>query len=315
MPKIFLRFIHRNLRPVLAFCYLFALSACVDGNTQDKTEMQGNVKNNMQTKQPCRFESVQFPDKYRVIAASAYSGVKLPRPIDKSGHQATQINVVVNITDQPVALLLGAYEPTIWHISRTKNTKILAVLLSGYHKQVSTGLGKGIPELISTYQNNAACGYFDNVEKPEALDVISQRLFQRPVDQVFPIDSGRIVIGDAISAATPLFYNNDLTNEDFFLKNVPSAGIAGLEAAVKLGLLRIAVPEDSFAWHLAKNPDWQKPDSSEKIKMNKAYVVLKEFTYPAGLFGRNAATFFIPKGVPNPEGNPGHSAIFDFNRL
>ncbi|TAK54671.1 MAG: hypothetical protein EPO25_06280 [Gammaproteobacteria bacterium] len=43
--------------------------------------------------------------------------------------------------------------------------------------------------------------------------------------------------------------------------------------------------------------------------------MLKRFTFPSGLYGANAATFLIPKGVPKPVGNPGHSAIYDFNTL
>jgi hypothetical protein len=44
-------------------------------------------------------------------------------------------------------------------------------------------------------------------------------------------------------------------------------------------------------------------------------VVLKPFTYPAGLYGGNSATFLIPKGVPKPKGNSGHSSVYDFNTL
>jgi hypothetical protein len=47
--------------------------------------------------------------------------------------------------------------------------------------------------------------------------------------------------------------------------------------------------------------------------MEDAYVVLKQFTYPAGLYGAHAETFVIPAGVPAPLGNPGHSAVFDFS--
>ncbi len=52
-----------------------------------------------------------------------------------------------------------------------------------------------------------------------------------------------------------------------------------------------------------------------KPPIYNAYVVLKPFTYPAGLYGGNSATFLIPKGVLKPAGNPGHSAVFDFNTL
>jgi hypothetical protein len=38
-------------------------------------------------------------------------------------------------------------------------------------------------------------------------------------------------------------------------------------------------------------------------------------TVPAGLYGANAATFFVPKGVARPSGQLGHSKIYDFNTM
>jgi hypothetical protein len=49
--------------------------------------------------------------------------------------------------------------------------------------------------------------------------------------------------------------------------------------------------------------------------MFRAYVVLKAYTLPAGLYGANSATFFVPRGVPRPTGERGHSTIYDFNTM
>ena len=49
--------------------------------------------------------------------------------------------------------------------------------------------------------------------------------------------------------------------------------------------------------------------------MFRAYVVLKAYALPAGLYGANSATFFVPKGVPRPSGNLGHSTLYDFNTM
>jgi hypothetical protein len=43
--------------------------------------------------------------------------------------------------------------------------------------------------------------------------------------------------------------------------------------------------------------------------------VLKPMQFPAGLYGAHSATFFVPKGVPLPTGNAGHSAVLDFNTM
>jgi hypothetical protein len=54
------------------------------------------------------------------------------------------------------------------------------------------------------------------------------------------------------------------------------------------------------------------PNASESPRTNPAC------RFPdlhAGLFGSNSGTFFIPKGVPKPTGDPGHSTVYDFNTL
>ncbi len=52
----------------------------------------------------------------------------------------------------------------------------------------------------------------------------------------------------------------------------------------------------------------------ERIVHN-GYVVLKAMRIPAGLYGAHSATFIVPRGVPRPTGNLGHSQILDYNTL
>jgi hypothetical protein len=75
----------------------------------------------------CGFPELTFPTNLSVLAAGAYSGRKISFQIDQSGHEGTQIDVAVNSPDRPVVLMLGAYEPTVWNIGWSKETRILAV--------------------------------------------------------------------------------------------------------------------------------------------------------------------------------------------
>lgn len=43
------------------------------------------------------------------------------------------------------------------------------------------------------------------------------------------------------------------------------------------------------------------------------YVVQKKIRFPAGLHGANSATFVMPRGVPAPDGDPGHSCVVTEN--
>lgn len=99
-----------------------------------------------------------------------------------------------------------------------------------------------------------------------------------------------------------------------------------LDRALKDGSIRKATAEDVRAFkdayienkYTSKNlsvPDWEDALSVTLVDISRAYVVLKEFTYPTGLIDEYRVTFFLPKGVPEPTGNMGHSALYDFQTL
>lgn len=276
-------------------------------------------------KPACHFPGLELPSDFYVFAAGAYSGRKLSFQIDQSGHQGTQIDVAVNSPDKPVVLMLGAYEPTIWHIGWSEGTKILAVFVSGYHRQAVAGLEKDVPQLNSSYDNRGLCGYFYiSKDKLTSLNPMARRVFGRPVEMVFPALEGRAIVGEALPIDAKIISSSETTPESFYDKNAPVAGQAGLEDAVSKGLLRKATEVDAEAWADAVTQNTPQQDippiagqshRQPSYFFDDAYVILKAFTYPAGLYGGHSATFVIPKGIPKPNGNPGHSAVYDFNTL
>ncbi|MDR2220141.1 MAG: DUF2339 domain-containing protein [Methylobacillus sp.] len=267
----------------------------------------------------CAFSGVKFPNNMLVYAAGSYSGKTLDFQIDQSGHVATQFDIAVNSPTRPVALMLGSYEPAIWNISWTEGTRIAAVLVSGYHKQEVAGLQSSVPVLNSSYDNGGACGYFYvDGEQNSALNLMAQQFFGKPVDHTFTsISPGNIVVGEPFKTVTQLVTSTAVSPASFSDKSAPRAGKVGLDDAVAKGVLRPATATDIDAWVAAvaaKSSAPATPQARPKILV-KAYVVLKEFTYPAGLYGANSAAFFIPVGVPSPKGNPGHSTVYYFNSL
>lgn len=276
----------------------------------------------------CGFEDLQLPTSDIVVyAAGAYAGRTVGFQIDQSGHEATQIDVVVNNPNKPVVLMLGAYEPTVWNVGWTPKTKIAAVLVSGYHRQAIAGLEPSTPFIVSSHDNKGPCGYFyvdANDLKP--LNPMAKRLFGRPVDMVFPAIKGKVVVGLPLAAGTPLLTSSAVKPESFRDPVAPLAGPAGVADALKKGLLRKATAADAEAWVdavLRNSPNRDIPPVAgtgvpkppRPPMHGNTYVVLKAFTYPAGLYGAHSATFLIPKGVPQPDGNRGHSDVFDFNTL
>ncbi|MDB5909036.1 MAG: hypothetical protein JWP34_3150 [Massilia sp.] len=273
----------------------------------------------------CGFPGLQLPADFAVFAAGAYSGRRTSSQIDQSGHQATQIDVAVNNPDKPVVLILGAYEPTIWNVGWSKETRILAVLVGGYHRQAIAGLDKSTPLLVSSRDEKGPCGYFSMSGNLTELNPLSRRMFGRPVDLVYPAIKGQADVGKPMPPGATLVRSRDVTPESFHDKNAPLAGEAGLEDAVRQGLLRKATEADAEAWAEAviqHSPQrdippvaGQERPKRHQLRIDKGYVVLKPFVYPSGLQGAHSARFIIPKGAPKPAGNPGHSTVYDFNTL
>ena len=283
----------------------------------------------------CGFPNLRLPSDFAVFAAGTYSGREIPFQIDRGGQQGTQIDVTVNSPNKPVVLILGTRKPTIWHIDWTEGTKILAVLVSGYFRQAVAGLEKHVPQLNSSFFNRGPCGYFYvDVNSGHfrmvggyfyEMDEIAKHVFGRAVDKTFPAENGQVVIGEPLQPGIRLITSPEVTPESFYDREALMAGSAGLEEAVRKGLLRKATDADADAWMAAvtkKSPPQDVPSATGKGTpklprwlMHNAYVVLKPFTYPTGLYGARSATFIIPKGIPQPDGNPGHSTIYDFNTL
>lgn len=273
----------------------------------------------------CNFNSVALPKQYKVFAGGSYKGKKADFQVDDSGHQATQFDVVVNVPNENVALILGAYEPSVWNIGWAVNTNIVAVYVTGYHRQKVIGLPRNTPLIISS-DKGAACGRsYITAKKLSQVNPLSRKIFGRNADLVNLSNNGKLVFGQQLNDLTNIVSSNDTKLSDVIDKNRPKAGKAGLTEAVRKGILRPARKSDFVRWGrmMAKmnkedippvvggNPE----DSYMPRYTHNPYVVLKAFKIPAGLYGGNSAQFFVEKGVPYPEGKRGHSDVYDFNTM
>jgi hypothetical protein len=298
-----------------------------DDGTEREDELVpfgGRVGEGAATPTACELPGFAAQSSFKLFAAGAYSGRDLDYQIDQSGNQATRIDVAVNYPAEPVVLMLGAYEPTVWNIGWSKQTRIAAVLVSGYHRQAVAGLPKEVPVLVSTYDNKGPCGYF-YVSQGQIgrLNPVAVTVFGKKVDMVYLAKAGHVLIGDAMPPSA-LVTSSRITPDSFREADAPLAGEAGLRDAVTRGLLREARREDMDAWALVRASvvasadlppiaGQTAPSRSGDGFFHNGYVVLKPMKIPAGLYGAHSATFFVPKGVPRPTGNLGHSKMYDFN--
>lgn len=92
----------------------------------------------------------------------------------------------------------------------------------------------------------------------------------------------------------------------------------GLDQLLRESRIRRATPRDVDAWVAATG---RKDRSALHLNLTdpaagdqyifRTYVVLRKMTFPDGLYGAHSATFIVPRNVPRPYGNPGHSRVLE----
>lgn len=265
----------------------------------------------------------RLPADYVLLAGGEYGGRKLGFQIDQTGHEATGFNVVANMPGRSVVLVLGAYEPSIWKISRESRTRIAGVFVTGNHRQVVAGLNPGTPVLNSSSHEKGPCGasYFSR-DSAENMDAHVRQVFGRAAQTYFAAADGQLVMGEGSIPAT-IVQDRPADFESFRDVNAPLAGQPGLDELVSNGVLRRAQQSDLIEWKRAQrrsqglspvNVAGGQPEVAS-VGLFKTYVVQGPMTFPSGLYGAHAATFIVLKGVPRPRGEPGHSAVYDWNTL
>lgn len=265
----------------------------------------------------------RLPADYVILAGGEYAGRKLGFQIDQSGHEATGFDVVANMPGRSVVLVLGAYEPSVWKISREPRTRIAGVLVTGYHRQAIVGLNADTPVLNSSYGEKGSCGYsYFSRNKAEEMDAHVRRVFGRAAQTYYVASNGQLVMGDGGVPARTI-QDGSVDFDSFRDVNAPLAGQPGLDKLVSEGILRPAQQSDLIEWKRAQRRSQGLPSVNvaggqpEVISFAsfQTYVVQGPMTFPSGLYGAHAATFIVLRGVPHPRGNPGHSAVYDWNTL
>jgi uncharacterized membrane protein len=257
-------------------------------------------------------QSMNLPERFTVLATGAYSGRPSGLRIAQANRQAGQIDVHLSYAKGPVVLMLGAYEPTIWNVSWAPGTKVLGVLVGGYHVQQVVGLPSTTPVLVTSYEGKGPCGYFYvSSEGLQTLNPVAMRIFGRGVNSFYPANDGHAIVGDAAPLGSGSSELSIMSRE----------GKDGLDDLIQLGLLKKATSNDSRLWTDVVRmqtgaPGPRSPAEAERHYSvpDNVFIVQGEFVYPPRLTGANPVIFVVPKGVPTPQGNPGHSSVYNFNK-
>ena len=291
----------------------------------------------------CGFAGLDLPSDFQIYAASVHdSGVPVDLKLDNRNGETRQIKVTVNSPDQPVALLLGTYKPTIWHFSWTKGTQIVALAVSGGYPPIVMGLPEDVPMLkinndylIGT-EHYKKCPRIDMrpaVDFLTATNDLSRHLFKKDIDQMAEIKNGAVLIGQPLNNQAELETGEEFSLQKFNDPEKPLTYKAAFDEAKKKGLIRVSGQEDIQAYLKALGEIIGLPEGviaeglslSDEAPANhdlmtdfsllQSYTILSpDYLIPENLYPPDVRiSFILPKGLKKPERVPDNIILYDVN--
>lgn len=259
---------------------------------------------------PCKFfQGKTFSNNLQVFAGGSYRGKSVNYQVEDSSHQTTEFDVIVNSPDKPVALILGAYEPSVWNIRWTKGTKIEAVLAFGHHKQFVAGLPKDTQILAGN--DNSSCDLSNNVglffDKdtrsvyPKMINNLSKRMYNKNTTGMHQAEKGKLLFGNKITNSTKLYTSGYTSIKSFIDKTKSLYGNEGLNELLKEEKIRLLTNLELNKWTKKKLVSLTASFKMFIAPHEKGYMILEKVSIPV-----NAdAVYILNKGVPYPNVSAG----------
>lgn len=280
----------------------------------------------------------ELPDEYELYGITNYGSDRMAE-LDLGGHHATELQKLwINRPEKNVVLVLSSYEPTVWDLHITPQTKLAAVFVGSHDKHMLRGVPAG-----TFVGSDCEIGYQEDEQrlkyKIRDLGLSSEKTY---------IYKDKTVIGTRLPDAEYHFAKGT-KGEGRPVKLLP--GKYGIEQYVErrhlLPLERnevyrlrqqgvtIASSFDNpqaFAENLVGQPIVVCPELPEKYDCrmkkilvcpavpeeydcrNRSYILPEAVDrLPDGLVGNEAIRLYVPKGFPVPE-NLGESKVYILNQ-
>lgn len=244
------------------------------------------------------------------------------------------MNIIIKDTSAPLILILGAKHSATWTLNLEPDqgeVDILGIILTGEGKQNILALPSEIPILSSTFEDRTDCGHADfRPENVGPLYRLSMQTTGEQVKQVFYTENGFAIIpmnttlpDDKKLAPSVAGLTTQETTQSS--SNAPqshpskaqgvelSAGKLGVQEAIRAGLMRPATAHDFQQWQTSYQRYSNGHQQAKIMPHFQTMVVLKEMTLPKDLTGAHSLALILPKGVPYPSGELGHSIILDIS--
>jgi hypothetical protein len=218
--------------------------------------------------------------------------------------------IVVAPGDRPLAVILPTYRPTIWQF-RGATQRIAWVVLTSLETAPNSGSHEDGPPLAGAtgiaanrvrFLPRVDCLHYfysrDSREGTEAIDIATRALGRAPdvIAGAYAVSGFGIPGGEILDAPFGTSANG-LAGQGTVVAIDPAA-VVGSQTPMRYDVLPGGYGLQQLVQSGALVP----------LK-DGAYRVTRKIRFPAHLYGAGLAKFWLAKGVPPPDGDPGHSCI------
>lgn len=247
-----------------------------------------------------------------VVAFGSYEGDTISTTSVVGQDDVTDsARVVIEPGTTPLYVVLSSYESTIWRFEGAIG-RVRHVAMLGYGRQGATGIDADL--VVDLTSDGATTPLWYDVESSEAGEARSaiESALGRSID-VFAgaYEVGTLTVPSAVVTVAspsaspntppgfdPWTYMSALWFTPGGLVDVDPSGVVPLGHAERY----VVLPQEFGLAALVASGDLERRDSY-------FYIARPIPRFPAGLYGAHAVSFVLGRGVPMPDGNPGHSCV------
>jgi hypothetical protein len=216
--------------------------------------------------------------------------------------------IVVAPGDRPLALIVSTYDPTIWQIRGAVRRVAWVVATSFNTAPNSSSREKGPPlagvtglpaDRVRFLVRSDCLRYWgEQRDKTEAIAFVTRELGRAPdvIAYNYAVSGFGVPGGEILDK--PYGVNVD--------------GLAGQGTVVTIDPMDVVGSQTPISYETLPGGDGlrQLVKSGALVPLKTGeFRVTRKIRFPAGLYGAGLAKFWLAKGVPVPDGDPGHSCV------
>ena len=305
----------------------------VERNKKQIEQMRGHrlAEQEAQLRAACAMPKAS--DRAKLLVLSAYEADALSTVAVGSQDMEVRTGTVeVERGDDPLYVVIAAHRAVIWRftgaVDRVERVVLASVsnTVNGSEQDAVSAVGlTGIPAARATFLKAKCLGYFSEAQSTDAakaVGLIRKQLEREPAVVAarstvsgFMLPSGEIrATGRRDQKPTPLIINGEtiiflqpgVANLTRDLERHYPGGVVEIDPASVVASKPVeryeVLPGQAGLLQLVQSGAITRNQSRE-------FLIRQKIRFPAGLHGANSTKFLLLRGVPEPDGDPGHSCV------